>query len=114
MAKVACSQDEQAVAAEEEIEINENEVEETEEDANDLDGELVVCSARAEQFVQELLNKFSEETGTEVQALHKAKPGKRRTIPAFQVGFFEFCYFHKCAKTIWLDFVFLKKTKKLR
>ncbi|TVP81214.1 MAG: extracellular solute-binding protein [Alkalicoccus sp.] len=40
----------------------------------DLSGELVVYSSRNEQFVDELLNKFEEDTGVEVQALHEAEP----------------------------------------
>ncbi|UJW56573.1 extracellular solute-binding protein [Bacillus sp. A116_S68] len=39
-----------------------------------LDGELVVYSSRNETFVQALLDKFSEETGVEVRALHDADP----------------------------------------
>ncbi|MGF7186904.1 iron(III) transport system substrate-binding protein [Desulfitispora alkaliphila] len=37
-------------------------------------GELVVYSGRNERFVQDLLDKFSEETGIEVRALHGANP----------------------------------------
>lgn len=37
-------------------------------------GELVVYSARNERFVQELLDKFTEDTGIEVRALHGANP----------------------------------------
>jgi iron(III) transport system substrate-binding protein len=40
----------------------------------DLSGELVVYSSRNEQFVDELLDKFEEDTGVEVQALHEAEP----------------------------------------
>ncbi len=39
-----------------------------------LDGELVVYSSRNEMFVQDLLDKFTEETGVEVRALHDADP----------------------------------------
>jgi iron(III) transport system substrate-binding protein len=39
-----------------------------------LDGELVVYSSRNETFVQDLLDKFTEETGVEVRALHDADP----------------------------------------
>ncbi|MDT8862700.1 extracellular solute-binding protein [Alkalihalobacillus sp. MEB130] len=52
--------------------------EQTEEELSDevveLDGQLVVYSARNENFVQPLLDKFSEETGIEVLALHGADP----------------------------------------
>ncbi|QKS70184.1 extracellular solute-binding protein [Paenalkalicoccus suaedae] len=40
----------------------------------ELEGELVVYSNRNEQFVQSLLDKFEEETGVEVRALHGADP----------------------------------------
>lgn len=62
---------------------NENEVDETNEtndtDSNenaeaDLDGELVVYSSRNEAFVDSLLDKFTDETGIEVRALHGADP----------------------------------------
>ncbi|PYZ99140.1 iron transporter [Alteribacter lacisalsi] len=46
----------------------------TDEEAAELDGELVVYSARNEQFVQALLDKFEDETGVEVRALHEADP----------------------------------------
>ncbi len=39
-----------------------------------LEGKLVVYSARNERFVQPLLDKFAEETGLEVLALHGADP----------------------------------------
>ncbi|WP_026691138.1 extracellular solute-binding protein [Alteribacter aurantiacus] len=41
---------------------------------DDLDGELVVYSSRNEVFVQALLDKFEEDTGVEVRALHGADP----------------------------------------
>ncbi|MBB5174225.1 extracellular solute-binding protein [Texcoconibacillus texcoconensis] len=45
------------------------------EEAVDQDpGELVVYSARNETFVDALLNKYEEDTGVEVQALHGANP----------------------------------------
>ncbi|WP_408640767.1 extracellular solute-binding protein [Salipaludibacillus keqinensis] len=58
---------------------NNNDAENNEETANnqeevELDGELIVYSARNETFVQALLDKFSEETGVEVRALHEADP----------------------------------------
>ena len=37
-------------------------------------GQLVVYSARNERFVQDLLDKFSEETGITIVALHEANP----------------------------------------
>ncbi len=40
----------------------------------DDEGELVVYSARNERFAQNLLDKFSEDTGIEVNALHGANP----------------------------------------
>jgi iron(III) transport system substrate-binding protein len=43
-------------------------------EAMELDGELIVYSARNETFVQDLLEKFSDETGIEVRALHGADP----------------------------------------
>lgn len=43
-------------------------------DIRGLDGQLVVYSARNENFVQPLLDKFEEETGVEVLALHGADP----------------------------------------
>lgn len=46
----------------------------TQEEASELDGQLVVYSARNETFVQPLLDKFEEETGVEVVALHGADP----------------------------------------
>ncbi|KHF39080.1 extracellular solute-binding protein [Halalkalibacter okhensis] len=54
-------------------EAEEQPADETEE-AVELDGQLVVYSARNENFVQPLLDKFSEETGIEVLALHGADP----------------------------------------
>ncbi|ADU31709.1 extracellular solute-binding protein [Evansella cellulosilytica] len=42
--------------------------------AVDGEGELVVYSSRNENFVQPLLDKFTEETGIEVSALHGADP----------------------------------------
>ncbi|MCE7794138.1 extracellular solute-binding protein [Salipaludibacillus sp. CUR1] len=53
---------------------NENNDVNNNEEAVELDGELVVYSARNEQFVQALLDKFTEETGVEVRALHEADP----------------------------------------
>ncbi|TMW72750.1 extracellular solute-binding protein [Alteribacter natronophilus] len=50
------------------------EQDDTDEEAAELDGELVVYSARNEQFVQALLDKFEDETGVEVRALHGADP----------------------------------------
>jgi len=40
----------------------------------EAEGELIVYSARNEQFVQALLDKFSDETGVEVRVLHEADP----------------------------------------
>ena len=40
----------------------------------ELEGKLVVYSARTERFVQDLLDKFQAETGVEVIALHGADP----------------------------------------
>lgn len=48
-----------------------NQVGEKDEQEN---GELVVYSARNERFAQDLLDKFSAETGIEVRALHGANP----------------------------------------
>ncbi|MFC4736206.1 extracellular solute-binding protein [Bacillus daqingensis] len=45
-----------------------------EEAAEELDGELVVYSSRNEIFVDALLDKFEEETGVEVLALHEVEP----------------------------------------
>lgn len=44
------------------------------EEAAELEGELVVYSSRNETFVQELLDKFEDETGVSVSALHEADP----------------------------------------
>ncbi|KYG28116.1 extracellular solute-binding protein [Alkalihalobacillus trypoxylicola] len=49
---------------------NEPSEEETDEVTTDESGELVVYSSRNENFVNALLDKFTEETGIEVQALH--------------------------------------------
>ncbi|CAM3922209.1 extracellular solute-binding protein [Alkalicoccus chagannorensis] len=82
-----------ADSSEDSEELNENDNENNDDDANngngeenednngeegseafaDLDGELVVYSARNEIFVNDLLDKFEEETGVEVQALHEAE-----------------------------------------
>lgn len=42
--------------------------------AEDLEGELVVYSSRNEVFTDDLLQKFEDETGVEVNALHGAEP----------------------------------------
>lgn len=42
--------------------------------AEDLEGELVVYSSRNEVFTDDLLQKFEDETGVEVLALHGAEP----------------------------------------
>ncbi|SDO32375.1 extracellular solute-binding protein [Alkalicoccus daliensis] len=65
-------------------ETNENEAEETNEAENEageetaseteLDGELIVYSSRNEIFTDALLDKFEEDTGVEVRALHEAEP----------------------------------------
>ncbi|MBP1969124.1 iron(III) transport system substrate-binding protein [Virgibacillus natechei] len=43
-------------------------------EVEELDGELIVYSSRNETFVQDLLDKFTEDTGVEVRALHGAEP----------------------------------------
>ncbi|WP_244895371.1 extracellular solute-binding protein [Evansella clarkii] len=53
---------------------NENEENTENEAAVELDGQLVVYSSRNENFVDPLLQKFEEETGIEVMALHGADP----------------------------------------
>ncbi|WP_096202014.1 extracellular solute-binding protein [Bacillus sp. FJAT-45350] len=73
----ACGQSNDATTEEQPDEA-ESETEETqdagEEEVVELDGKLVVYSARNENFVQPLLDKFQEETGVEVVALHGADP----------------------------------------
>ncbi|WP_034746130.1 extracellular solute-binding protein [Halalkalibacter wakoensis] len=59
---------------EEPEETTEESAEEISDEVVELDGQLVVYSARNENFVQPLLDKFSEETGIEVLALHGADP----------------------------------------
>ncbi|MCL7749645.1 extracellular solute-binding protein [Halalkalibacter alkaliphilus] len=60
--------------AEDAAEETEEQTGEETEEVVELDGQLVVYSARNENFVQPLLDKFSEETGIEVLALHGADP----------------------------------------
>ncbi|MFA9456377.1 extracellular solute-binding protein [Halalkalibacter sp. AB-rgal2] len=52
----------------------EDENDDSDEVAVELSGELVVYSSRNENFVQALLDKFADETGVTVNALHGADP----------------------------------------
>ncbi|GAE31075.1 extracellular solute-binding protein [Alkalihalobacillus hemicellulosilyticus] len=52
----------------------EDENDDSDEVAVELSGELVVYSSRNENFVQDLLDKFEDETGVTVRALHGADP----------------------------------------
>ncbi|MFN7252727.1 MAG: extracellular solute-binding protein [Anaerobacillus sp.] len=61
-----------AVPAEPEVEA-EQEEQQPEEEVVELEGKIVVYSARNEKFVQPLLDKFQAETGVEVVALHGAE-----------------------------------------
>ena len=53
---------------------NENSDDNSANDENEDPGELVVYSNRTEKFVQALLDKFTEDTGIKVSALHGANP----------------------------------------
>lgn len=53
---------------------NDTDTSDTDNTSNDNSGELIVYSARNETFVQALLDKFTDETGIEVRALHGADP----------------------------------------
>ncbi|OIJ15107.1 iron transporter [Anaerobacillus alkalilacustris] len=69
----ACGGQEET-AEPEENEVESGQDEQQEEEVVELDGKIVVYSARNENFVQSLLDKFQEETGVEVVALHGADP----------------------------------------
>ncbi|UCZ54214.1 extracellular solute-binding protein [Bacillus shivajii] len=65
--------------SEPEEDANEDQAQEEQNDQEEVvehDGELVVYSARNERFVQALLDKFEDETGIEVLALHGADPNQ--------------------------------------
>jgi iron(III) transport system substrate-binding protein len=73
LASACGAKDEPETATPEDEEV-EGEQEQPEEEVVELDGKIVVYSARNEKFVQPLLDKFQAETGVEVLALHGADP----------------------------------------
>ncbi len=70
-----CGNDEGTTTADpDEKEVESGQDEQAGEEVVELDGEIVVYSARNERFVQALLDKFTADTGIEVVALHDANP----------------------------------------